>query len=723
MRRIYLGIILLLAVVLVLAETDLNAAYTYLVSKRDNGTYNHNVVDASAASLALGNINFNTSLEKNYLKSQESSGCWPISACKIKDTAFAIIALSRLGVNVDQGLDYLHDKQSIAPLTGSWLLQIATDDTGTCRVSYEETDASFVEKEVEVVEGVFKTCGNSTFFDINNCLQPGVLNRIAPLELDVNCNSLSNVDVISIIFRTGSSYYLVDEARTSRAIVTAQNGCFGVSSSGACDLDSSLWASLALTDAGKSAPEFFLRLNADKSNAMHQALLYLITGDSLFAKSLSNTQRNDGSWGGNVVHTALAVKALENTEFSSLIPEAINFFESAQRDDGSFGGTVFDTAITLWAGFSPSSIGIECFDGQKRLCSLQAGVCDGAVETCVDGAWPGCTEETYLAYNNSYVPFEVDLCDGADNDCDGNADTGCICSTGDERECSLQAGVCDGAVETCVDGAWPGCDYESITAYENPESSCSDLLDNDCDDSSDGDDDSCVTSSICNLDDTCDYQFGEDESNCPDDCTSSCNNDILDPYEDGVDCGGPCLESCQSQGKCVEDGVCQSSLGEDQNNCVDCYCGDGVCDSVELINGCPDDCGSSTAECGDGVCSDDESFYGDCPDDCDTGVEPPEPDEPKSSTSYLWWILAGLVVLGAAGFIFLQIQKKKKPRAKFLPGLSGSDKNEDVPVFESIINKFKGGESLPRQKIVKKDSKLEEELDKSLKEARELLKK
>lgn len=70
------------------------------------------------------------------------------------------------------------------------------------------------------------------------------------------------------------------------------------------------------------------------------------------------------------------------------------------------------------------------------------------------------------------------------------------CTDGETQLCPFNQGVCAGSEQTCIGGAWPGCDYSKITGYETIESSCSDSLDNDCDGNTDGADTDCLTSLI-----------------------------------------------------------------------------------------------------------------------------------------------------------------------------------------------------------------------------------
>ena len=74
------------------------------------------------------------------------------------------------------------------------------------------------------------------------------------------------------------------------------------------------------------------------------------------------------------------------------------------------------------------------------------------------------------------------------------------CTGSEQRNCSLQQGICAGAKETCSNGAWPGCTAANYGAlYETSETSCSDLQDNDCDGKFDCDDSDCTGKDACQI--------------------------------------------------------------------------------------------------------------------------------------------------------------------------------------------------------------------------------
>ncbi|MBT9557782.1 MAG: lamin tail domain-containing protein [Myxococcales bacterium] len=110
--------------------------------------------------------------------------------------------------------------------------------------------------------------------------------------------------------------------------------------------------------------------------------------------------------------------------------------------------------------------------GEGKACGV--GACKGGVTYCNPAG------TALLCTGDAGSTFEI--CDGKDNDCDGNIDEGA-----EPELCANQTGVCAGTVKPvalCQNGGWLDCDvevYGDEAGYEaDLESSC-DALDNDCD--------------------------------------------------------------------------------------------------------------------------------------------------------------------------------------------------------------------------------------------------
>jgi hypothetical protein len=119
----------------------------------------------------------------------------------------------------------------------------------------------------------------------------------------------------------------------------------------------------------------------------------------------------------------------------------------------------------------PGARGVcECVAGEERPCGGGLGACTPGTQRCQnDGLWGACVGEGRPS---------VEVCDGVDNDCNGQVDDNVLAGPA----CPLTRGVCAGKTRACVDG---GFETECSAAtygpdYQAYETRC-DGKDNDCD--------------------------------------------------------------------------------------------------------------------------------------------------------------------------------------------------------------------------------------------------
>jgi hypothetical protein len=113
---------------------------------------------------------------------------------------------------------------------------------------------------------------------------------------------------------------------------------------------------------------------------------------------------------------------------------------------------------------------VACYDGPPG--TLGIGICRGGMRACVDGNLEPC---------NQVLPRDEDCGPDAggnelDDDCDGNVDEGCFCEDGDRQGCGTDVGECVPGEQVCENNAFGPC----IGAV-GPQAEVCDGLDNDCD--------------------------------------------------------------------------------------------------------------------------------------------------------------------------------------------------------------------------------------------------
>lgn len=352
-RGVIFGILIVVLIILPAASSqeafDEEKSYSWLRSNTENWN-SLNVPDASLAILAFNNNGDDSSKGvSNLMSRRDPTGCWPSGGCKVIDTAFATLALERSGKNVDDEVLWLTDKKgAINPAlsTGNWLIQIEAPSEGICKVVYGANKT----KEFKV-EG--NKVGGDWWIDIEKDLQGDLIKNSVSEIVDVNCGALSGAIIISLLYKSGNNFFILEQHSESKATLTINNGCYGTTLTGSgCDYTSTMYASWALNEIEENiATRAYLESQIPASGDLEHAVVGRITKKPLYLDYLREEQDKNGAWTeGDTYNTAFSVFALStNSDYSDVEGMGSDYLKRTVANDGYWNNDVGDTAMALIA--------------------------------------------------------------------------------------------------------------------------------------------------------------------------------------------------------------------------------------------------------------------------------------------------------------------------------------------------------------------------------------
>lgn len=437
-------------------DFDPTDSYLWLIDQCEEGNCDDDLSATAFYSIAMkrsgyGNTYGMQAIRHIQSERKDPESCFPVGGCNIKETAMAYWALSEYGEDTAGIEEYIRSELDVG-LTDNWWLEIVTTAQDQyCTIGYPKDG---VQEQVEVLvnQGAFPECNvgqPETFFDLNSCIETNLVNSNPSLELTIDCSAIGQGTIISIIYNTGSSFYLTEQATTAKYQTQVQNACH--SRSGNCDKDTSLWTNWVLDSKNSdiSTGLYLLTLH-DSLDPVDTSLNYLTTSDTnrqdSFLTELIDLQRLDGSFNKNNLETATAVLTLTASGSTDELNNAISYLEGSVKSDGSWDGDELTTALVLFSSFTGASIDLPPMStappgSQPPPATCGDNYCDPQFEdsnTCPSD----CLTQDVCVQNNK---CEVDF-----GETSNNCPSDCYCgdSICDPTE---QPGICEfdcGAVET-----------------------------------------------------------------------------------------------------------------------------------------------------------------------------------------------------------------------------------------------------------------------------------
>ncbi|MEK6899339.1 MAG: hypothetical protein AABW79_04560 [Nanoarchaeota archaeon] len=452
-----------------ISDDSIDKAYQCLESELGNKTSSSlSLSEAIFSTLALGE----SQKTRDKIEDERSNkNCWPKSSCKLKETAQVLLAYDHIGKNTNDIKKYLYERNgSTSDLSWFVMIDISNHISSTCTIKQGSTTRTINIGEDQKISG-----------DAGSCLSvipSGFWLQISSSCLEQKFEISCNQDFISTLVYQKSGIETIfispdtHSASSSGTTIEQVNAkCFKLSSS--CDYEGTLWAALALQQAGDDISAYIpylLALAPENQNLLPSSFIFKLTNADDHYSTLVQAQKQSKFWEAPTTpynkfyDTSLALLALQGRQ-STESDNAKSYLQSIQTPKGCWNNNnIRDTAFVLYSAFPDSSrsgsIGgggsieqcqtagfscsplLECLDGGGEI--LGNYVCSGSLKCCsLESSRKSCSQLLGQVCTSNERCSSTELPSS-----DGSCCTGvCEPSTTSEDQCTSSGGFCQSSCD------------------------------------------------------------------------------------------------------------------------------------------------------------------------------------------------------------------------------------------------------------------------------------
>ncbi|MBS3134383.1 hypothetical protein J4214_04080 [Candidatus Woesearchaeota archaeon] len=356
MKEKFVVFFLLFIIFIPLVNADFNKKSSIDWLTKNTKWQQDQIQDVSLALLALLSNNINPTTQASILlQRQDSNHCYPKNNCNVKDTAFALLFLNKLGIEreINATLTWMGSTKTKANINGQWLIQVLTDKTGKCVLTHNNINFNFSIDDKGKIQPY-----DVNWLDIKNNLKISIEQPIE--RFSVECKSINDPNMVTSLLRqSGDEIYIVKQESGDRAEVELNSACYPLTKGGSCDVETSFLTSWVIyKTTGKIDTMPFLEDNA-QTNIHYAILNELNKGNQKYVGLLTEGKNKEKYWD-DVFTTSFVIDSLKSTGNSVLVSDSIEWLKLQQistgENKGSFNnGNMKDTAAAIYLGLNDQS--------------------------------------------------------------------------------------------------------------------------------------------------------------------------------------------------------------------------------------------------------------------------------------------------------------------------------------------------------------------------------